>query len=133
MSVQEIPRAQWKKFCDDLTYSHRGWRGNIDLVREDGDPRTIFRNTIFMGITADLDRKEEDAILVTTGERSQEILTHIVRRPFRMQAQFADTGVPELIRLDAASGTTILQFPAVPSPETATGDIWKGSLLSGRR
>ena len=132
MSVIEVPRARWKQFCADLTHSHRGWRGSIDVVREDAPPRTIFRNAVFLGMSAELDGKEEDAFLITTRQRSEEVLTHIIRRPHRLQARFDGHGVPEVVRVDAAAGATVMTFPEVPSAATAEGSVWRRALSLGR-
>ncbi|MCX6619466.1 MAG: DUF5335 family protein, partial [Acidobacteria bacterium] len=55
MAYQEIPREQWKDFCDEFSKQHEGWLVSVEVVDETVGPdhEVIASELALWGVTVD--------------------------------------------------------------------------------
>ncbi len=105
MPTREIPREQWRKFCDDFSRAHQGENVVVEVLdREAGDQREA-EGLPFVGISAD-EKNGENVIEVMVGERGQQ--QHLINKPSHLRV---DEGRKPTVEIEASDGPkTLVRF-----------------------
>jgi len=129
MVEQNIPRTDWRRFCDQFTHTHRGWLVTINVLSSpaaDGtsagtDSATDIVHNIPLQTVAMVDDTRGISLVLCTGDqdRTQRVL---VKQPVRMRLERTAEGADAALAIDTVDGRTArLAFRVAALPETANG------------
>ena len=126
MAYQEIPREQWKDFCDEFSKQHEGWLVNVEIVDEtrETDHEVIASELTLWGVTVD-ELQDQTEVHIIAGDQPRHV-THVITDPaaiiFEQDEQGGHTG----LRIDTQEGPSVLvrfRTAAVPEFVDAISDI----------
>ena len=126
MAYQEIPREQWKDFCDEFSKQHEGWLVSVEIVDETGEPdhKVIASELTLWGVTVD-ELQDQTEVHIIAGDQPRHV-THVITDPagigFEQDEQGGHTG----LRIDTQEGPSVLvrfRTAAVPESVDAISDI----------
>ena len=126
MAYQEIPREQWKDFCDEFSKQHEGWLVSVEVVDETREPdREVLDSELTLwGVTVD-ELPDQTKVHIIAGDQPRHV-THVITDPagigFEQDEQGGHTG----LRIDTQEGPSVLvrfRTAAVPESVDAISDI----------
>ena len=126
MEIHEVPGEQWQTFCDTFNRQHQGWLTSIeqwdtpsvesDWLVAEHQAQVLVREMPFQGLLVE-PRAEGVALTVMMSEGRQHI-AHPVPQPQRLLFQQTPTGAHKGLRIDQASGQSLLiRFRAAALPQ----------------
>ncbi len=111
MPTRDIPRDQWRKFCDDFSRQHRGRPATIEVLGDAVGAQEEVHKQPFEGISAD-EKDGENRIEVMIGSRPANHMTHIINHPSHLRVEEQERGKPrEVLQIEAeGQPTTLVEF-----------------------
>ena len=121
MPTREIPRAEWKAFCDRFSREHEGWLATIEVLDESIGAQVEAKDLPLAGITADSKTGDGDAIEIFLSAEPERTLTHVVAAPKRLWILSTDEGAEQALEVEAPGGKTILRFRSAMRADMVDG------------
>lgn len=126
MAYQEIPREQWKDFCDEFSKQHEGWLVSVEIVDETGEPNheVIASELALWGVTVD-ELQDQTEVHIIAGDQPRHV-THVIRDPAAIGFEQDEQGGHTGLRIDTQEGPSVLvrfRTAAVPESVDAISDI----------
>ena len=118
MITQQIPRDEWPAFLNSFSRKHEGWLVNLQILGPDVGAQMQEQELALEGITDEWDEVEGNTILIMTGSRPDDHITHSISRPTEVSLEQTDEGADVALAIKAADGNTaLLQFCVTTRPE----------------
>jgi hypothetical protein len=117
MGTREIPRSEWRSFCDTFSRQHEGWVATVEVLSGDMGGQIEASDLPFEAISADLKGSDPDAIEITLGSANNEV-TRIANRVTKLSFEQTESGEHEGLEIQSADGQkTVLRFRVAQYPE----------------
>ena len=118
MRTQEIPKKEWTEFFDNFSRKHEGWLVNLEVFGPEIGAQVEERELALEGITAALDQTEGNTIMIMTGIKPNDHITHSVTGPTSVSLEQTDEGADAALAIKSEDGlTTLLRFRSAVLPE----------------
>ena len=118
MKTQEIPRDEWTYFFDSFSRKHEGWLVSLEIFSPEIGAQVEERELALEGITDEWDEKEGNTIMIMTGVKPDDHVTHSIIRPTQVSLEQTDEGADAALAIKSGDGvTTLLRFRSVVLPE----------------
>ncbi len=104
MPTREIPREQWRAFCDDFSRKHRGEKVVVEVLDRERGPQREADHLPFVGISAD-EKAGENVIAVMTGGQPRDNEEHLINNPKHLRV---DEGRKPAIEIEPGDGPKTL-------------------------
>ena len=118
MRTQEIPKKEWTEFFDNFSRKHEGWLVNLEVFGPEIGAQVEERELALKGITAALDQTEGNTIMIMTGTKPDDHITHSVTGPISVSLEQTDEGADAALAIKSGDGlTTLLRFRSAVLPE----------------
>jgi hypothetical protein len=118
MKTQEIPKNEWSRFFDSFSRKHEGWLVNLEIFGPDIGAQIEERELALEGITDEWDETEGNTIMIMTGVKPDDHITHSITRPTQVSLEQTDEGADAALAIKSGDGvTTLLRFRSVVLPE----------------
>lgn len=121
MPTREIPRSEWKAFCDRFSREHEGWLATVEVLDENIGAQIEAKDLPLAGISADAKGGAGDAIEIFLAAEPERTLTHVVPAPKRLWVLSTDEGAEQALELEAPGGKTILRFRSAMRADMVDG------------
>jgi len=110
MGVQEIPRQEWIRFCNDYSRQHEGWIATIEVRGTDVGDRVEARGLPLRGVTYEEKGTDQGSIEIYLDQGVDRNEAHVVNHPTRVFVN-RDAGMDQDLEVDADDGTkTFVRF-----------------------
>ena len=117
MRTREIPREEWAEFLESFNRRHPGW-----LMSVEGPERFGTADLSFHSLTADLTRRAEPTLFLSTGATPEEFDVQEIPAASRLLLRETDGGIEEGLEIESAAGSkTLFRFRSAVPSETAEG------------
>ncbi|HKY26771.1 MAG TPA: DUF5335 family protein [Pyrinomonadaceae bacterium] len=118
MITQQIPKAEWPAFFDSFSRKHQGWLVNMQILGPNVGAQMQEEELALEGITDEWDEVEGNKIIIMTGAKPDDHITHSISRPTEVSLEQTDEGADVALEIKAADGNTaLLQFCVATLPE----------------
>lgn len=118
MITQQIPRDEWPAFFNSFSRKHEGWLVNVQILGPNVGAQMQEQELALEGITDEWDEAEGNTIIIMTGSRPDDHITHSISRPIEVSLEQTDEGADVALAIKAADGNTaLLQFCVATRPE----------------
>ncbi|MFN2387205.1 MAG: DUF5335 family protein [Thermoanaerobaculia bacterium] len=121
MPTLEIPREEWKAFCDRFSREHEGWLATLEVLDEAIGAQVEAEDLPLEGITAASKGSGGDAIEIFLRAEPDGTLTHFVADPTRLWVLSTDAGAEEALEIEAPGSKTILRFRSAMPADMVDG------------
>jgi hypothetical protein len=117
MATQEIPRSEWRSFCETFTRQHEGWVATVEVLTGELGDQIEANDMPFQAINADLKGSDPDAIEITLGSPNKEV-TRTAQRVTKLSFEQSESGEHEGLEIQTVDGeTTVMRFRVAQYPE----------------
>lgn len=118
MKTQEIPKKEWTEFFDSFSRKHEGWLVSLEIFGPEIGAQIEERELALEGITAAWDETEGNSIMIMTGAKPDDHITHSVTSPISVSLEQTDEGADAALAIKSEDGlTTLLRFRSAVLPE----------------
>ena len=118
MQTKEIPKDEWTEFFDSFSRQHEGWLVNLEIFGPEIGAQVEERELALEGITNEWDETEGNTIMIMTGIKPDDHITHSIARPTQVSLEQTDEGADAALAIKSGDGTTtLLRFRAAVLPE----------------
>lgn len=118
MRTQEIPKKEWTEFFDNFSRKHEGWLVNLEIFGPEIGAQVEEREIALEGITHEWNETEGNAIVIMTGAKSDDHVTHSITHPAQVSLEQTDEGADVALAIKSGDGlTTLLRFRSAVLPE----------------
>jgi hypothetical protein len=121
MPTREIPREEWKAFCDRFSREHEGWLATVEILDETLGAQVEAEDLPLEGISASSKGSGGEAIEIFLRAEPEGTLTHSVPDPTRLWVQSTEAGAERALEVEAAAGKTILRFRSAMPADMVDG------------
>ncbi len=109
MAMQEIPRQDWIRFCNDYSRDHEGWMATVEVKGGDVGDHVEARDMPLRGVTFEEKGTDKGSIQIYLDQGSNKNETHTISQPTHVFVNHDARG--EQLEVHAADGTkTLLQL-----------------------
>ena len=124
MPTREIPREEWNAFFEMFSKQHEGWLATVEVLGRDIGAQEAAHELPLVGITAELQGTNGDAVSIIVGKAAADHVTHTVAGATHVRLEQAESGADEALQVEAADGTTTLvRFRFAMLPELVDGVV----------
>ncbi len=106
MAMQEIPRQDWVRFCNDYSRDHEGWVATVEVQGGDVGDHVEARDMPLRGVTFEEKGTDKGSIQIYLDQGSNTNETHTISRPTHVFVSHDSRG--EELEVDAEDGTKTL-------------------------
>lgn len=118
MITQQIPKDEWPAFFNSFSRKHEGWLVNLQILGPNVGAQMQEQELALEGITDEWDEVDGNTIIIMTGSRPDDHITHSISRPTEVSLEQTDEGADVALAIKAADGNTaLLQFCVATRPE----------------
>lgn len=118
MKTQEIQEKEWTEFFDNLSRKHEGSLVTLEIFGREIGAQVEERELALEGITAALDQTKGNTIMIMTGIKPDDHITHSVTGPTSVSLEQTDEGADAALAIKSGDGlTTLLRFRSAVLPE----------------
>lgn len=118
MQTREIPKNEWTKFFDTFSRQHEGWLVNLEIFGPEIGAQVEQREIALEGITDEWDEEKGNTIMIMTGAKPEDHITHSITQPTAVSLEQTDEGADVALAIKSDDGTTtLLRFRSVVLPE----------------
>ena len=118
MQTRQIERSEWPAFFDSFSHQHEGWLASLEILGPDLGAQVEERELPFEGITDELNETEGDTIMIMTGGKADDHVTHTISRPTEVSLEQTDQGADAALAIKSEDGVTaLLRFRSPVLPE----------------
>ena len=124
MKTKEIPKNEWPEFFDSFSRQHEGWLATLEILGSEIGAQVEGRELALEGITDEWDETEGDTIMIMTGAKANDHVTHSITRPTQVSLEQTDEGADAALAIKSADGVTaLLRFRSPILPELVDGIV----------
>lgn len=118
MQTREIPKNEWTKFFDSFSRKHEGWLVNLEIFGPEIGAQVEQREMALEGIIDESDEVEGNTIIIMTGVKPDDHITHSITHPTAVSLEQTDEGADAALAIKSNDGTTtLLRFRSAVLPE----------------
>ena len=118
MKTKEIPKKDWTEFFDSFSRKHEGWLVNLEIFSPEIGAQVEQRELALEGITDERDETDGNTIVIMTGVKPDDHITHSIARPTQVSLEQTDEGADAALAIKSGDGaTTLLKFRSAVLPE----------------
>lgn len=118
MQTKEIPKPEWTGFFDSFSRKHEGWLVNLEIFGPEIGAQVEQRDLALEGITDEWDEVEGNTIMIMTGAKPDDHITHSIAHPTAVSLEQTDEGADAALAIKSNDGTTtLLRFRSAVLPE----------------
>jgi hypothetical protein len=118
MQTREIPKNEWTGFFDSFSRKHEGWLVNLEIFGPELGAQVEQRDLALEGITDECDEVAGNTIMIMTGAKPDDHITHSITQPTAVSLEQTDEGADVALAIKSNDGTTtLLRFRSVVLPE----------------
>jgi Family of unknown function (DUF5335) len=118
MQTREITRTEWPSFFDSFSRKHQGWLATLEILGPDIGAQVEERELAFEGITDESDEADGNTIMIMTGGKADDHVTHTITRPTEVSLEQTDEGADAALAIKSEDGVTaLLRFRSPMLPE----------------
>ena len=118
MRTQEIPKNEWTGFFDSFSRKHEGWLVKLEIFGPEIGAQVEERELALEGITDEWDEREGNTIMIMTGVKPDDHITHSITHPIQISLEQTDEGADAALAIKSEDGiTTLLRFRSAVLPE----------------
>lgn len=118
MQTKEIPKNEWTKFFDSFSRKHEGWLVNLEIFGPEIGAQVEQREMALEGIIDESDEVEGNTIIIMTGVKPDDHITHSITHPTAVSLEQTDEGADAALAIKSNDGTTtLLRFRSAVLPE----------------
>lgn len=118
MQTTEITRTEWPSFFDSFSRKHQGWLATLEILGLDLGAQAEERELAFEGITDESDDAQGNTIMIMTGGKADDHVTHTISRPTEVSLEQTDEGADVALAIKSEDGVTnLLRFRSPMLPE----------------
>jgi hypothetical protein len=118
MQTREIPKNEWTGFFDSFSRKHQGWLVNLEIFGPDIGAQVEQQELALEGITDEWDETLGNTIMIMTGAKPDDHITHSIIHPTAVSLEQTDEGADVALAIKSSDGTTtLLRFRSVVLPE----------------
>ena len=118
MQTTEITRIEWPSFFDSFSRKHEGWLATLEILGPDIGAQVEERELAFEGITDESDEADVNTIMIMTGGKADDHVTHTITRPTEVSLERTDEGADAALAIKSEDGiTALLRFRSPMLPE----------------
>ena len=117
MQTKQITRTEWPAFFDSFSRKHEGWLATLEIFGPEVGAQTEERELAFEGITDESDEAQGNTIMIMTGGKARDHITHTISHPTEVSLEKTDEGADAALAIKSEDGVTaLLRFrsPVVP-------------------
>jgi hypothetical protein len=108
MQTTEITRTEWQSFFDSFSRKHQGWLATLEILGPDIGAQVEERELAFEGITDESDEADVNTIMIMTGGKADDHVTHTITRPTEVSLERTDEGADAALAIKSEDGITAL-------------------------
>ena len=117
MRTRQIPQSEWPAFVDSFSSRHQGWLVNLDVFGPEIGAQVEGTALVLEGLTDEYDELRGNTIMIMTGSKRKDHVTHSISRPTEISLEKTDAGEDVVLSIKGEDGiTTLLTFPSVVLP-----------------
>ena len=118
MQTKEIRKNEWTEFFDSFSRKHEGWLVNLEIFGPEIGAQVEQRELALEGITDEWDDVEGNTIIIMTGVKPDDHITHSITHPTAVSLEQTDEGADAALAIKSDDGTTtLLRFRSAVLPE----------------
>ncbi|HKY26500.1 MAG TPA: DUF5335 family protein [Pyrinomonadaceae bacterium] len=118
MQTKEISKNEWTGFFDSFSRKHEGWLVNLEIFGPEIGAQVEQRELALEGITDEWDEVEGNTIIIMTGAKPNDHITHSITHPTAVSLEQTDEGADAALAIKSDDGTTtLLRFRSAVLPE----------------
>lgn len=118
MQTREIPKNEWTKFFDSFSRKHEGWLVNLEIFGPEIGAQVEQQHLALEGITDEWDEVGGNTIMIMTGAKPDDHITHSITHPTAVSLEQTDEGADAALAIKSNDGTTtLLRFRSAVLPE----------------
>jgi hypothetical protein len=118
MQTREISKTEWPSFFDSFSRRHEGWLATLEILGPDIGAQLEERDLPFEGITDERDEVKGDRIMIMTGGKPDDHVTHTITQPTEVSLEQTDEGADAALAIKSADGViALLRFRSPMLPE----------------
>ena len=118
MQTRQIERNEWPAFFDSFSRQHEGWLASLEILGPDLGAQVEERELPFEGITDESNETEGNTIMIMTGRKADDHVTHTISRPTEVSLEQTDQGADAALAIKSEDGVTaLLRFRSPVLPE----------------
>jgi hypothetical protein len=122
-ATQEIPKAHWLEFANDVSREYQGWGVTVELLDLELGDQPMAQALPFQGMSFEKEGSEAGNILVEAGDVEPAYATHHIDHPRALRMVASIPGLETDIEIESEDGTTTLvrlrSRPALPPKGSA--------------
>jgi hypothetical protein len=108
MQTKEIQRSEWPTFFDVFSREHHKALINVEIFGLAIGDQVEQKKLPLEGITAELDTRAGDTVLIMAGSKPDDHITHLISHPTQISIEQTDEGANSALAIKASDGTTTL-------------------------
>src|SRR5678816_2412338 len=118
MKTKEIPKNEWTGFFDSFSRKHEGCLVNLEIFGPEIGSQVEERELALDGITDEWHETEGNTIMIMTGVKPDDHITHSISHPIQVSLEQTDEGADAALAIKSGDGvTTLLRFRSAILPE----------------
>ena len=118
MKTKEIPKKEWPAFFDSFSRQHQGWLVDLEIFGPEIGAQVEEHLLALEGITDEWDETGDNTVIIMTGVKPDDHITHSVARAAEVSVEQTDAGADAALAIRGADGTTaLLRFRSAVLPE----------------
>ena len=118
MQTRQIERSEWPAFFDSFSRQLEGWLATLEVFGSDVGAQVEERELAFEGITDESDEAQGNTIMIMTGGKADDHVTHTISRPTEVSLEQTDEGADAALAIKSEDGVmALLRFRSPVLPE----------------
>lgn len=118
MQTKEIPESEWTGFFASFSRQHEGWLVSVEIFGSEIGAQVEQRQVVLEGITDEWNEVEGNTIMIMTGAKPDDHVTHSITHPTAVSLEQTDEGADAALAIQSNDGaTTLLRFRSAVLPE----------------
>lgn len=119
MQTKEINRSEWPSFFNSFSRAHEGWLATLEILGPDIGAQIEEHELAFEGITDESNESQGNTIMIMTGGKVDDHVTHTINRPTAVSLEQTDDGADAALAIKSEDGVTaLLKFRSPVLSET---------------
>lgn len=111
MQTRQIPQNEWPAFLNSFNSRHQGWLMNLEVFGPDIGAQVEGSWLVLEGVTDEYDERHGNTIMIMTGDKPADHLTHSISRPTEICLEKTDGGEDATLSIKGEDGNrTLLTF-----------------------
>jgi uncharacterized protein DUF5335 len=124
MTIQEIPRDEWKTFFDTFSRQHEGWLATLEILGSEIGAQQEARDLPLEGITVNSKDTVPKTIAISLGNTPEDHVTHTIIEPTRVWLEQTSQEANAAVEIESADEVkTLLRFRSALPADMVDGVV----------